>query len=125
VTGDTHPCEAWRPPVEVERAPADAPGFAAVVWLRGEHDLDSSVEIRDAIDSIDGDVLIDLSGCGFMDSSVIGTLLRTFQTRVRAGSRLELVVPPSNRVIARTIEIASLRELMTVHDRTPGRADTG
>jgi anti-anti-sigma factor len=122
VTPDTQPGgdAAPSPSLEVERDPASAPGFAAIVWLRGEHDLDSSVGIREALEAIDGDVLIDLSGCGFMDSSVIGTLLRTFQTRARAGSRLELVVPPANRIIARTIEIASLRELMTVHDRPPG-----
>jgi anti-anti-sigma factor len=108
------------PAIEVERGPAHAPGYAAIVRLRGEHDLDSSVAIREALDSIDGDVLIDLSGCGFMDSSVIGMLLRRFQERTRRGQRLELVVPPENRIIARTIEIASLRELLTVHDRAPG-----
>jgi anti-anti-sigma factor len=107
------------PAIEVVYAPPQAPSFAAVVILRGEHDLDSSVAIRDAIDEIDGDVLLDLSECGFVDSSVIGTILRRFQERARDGHRLELIVPPENRVITRTIEIASLRELLTVHDRTP------
>ena len=112
------------PAIEVERAPVRTPGFAAIVWLRGEHDLDSSRAIREALDAIDGDVLIDLSGCGFLDSSVIGLLLRRFQERTRRGQRLDLIVPPANRIIARTIEIASLRELITVHDGSPG-ADSG
>jgi anti-anti-sigma factor len=113
------------PAIEVEHAPARTPGFAAIVWLRGEHDLDSSVAIREALDAIDGDILIDLSECGFLDSSVIGTLLRRFQERTRRGQRLELIVPPANRIIARTIEIASLRDLMTVHDGPPGADSAG
>jgi anti-anti-sigma factor len=113
------------PAIEVEHAPARTPGFAAIVWLRGEHDLDSSVAIREALDAIDGDILIDLSECGFLDSSVIGTLLRRFQERTRRGQRLELIVPPANRIIARTIEIASLRDLMTVHDARPGADSAG
>jgi anti-anti-sigma factor len=108
------------PAVEIERTPSRAPGYAAIVSLRGEHDMDSNAEIRRALDSIDGDVLLDLSACGFMDSSVIGTLLRMSQQRASAGHRLELVVPPSNRIITRTIEVASLRELVTVHDVLPG-----
>jgi anti-anti-sigma factor len=107
------------PAIEVVHAPPHAPTFAAIVFLRGEHDLDSSVAIREAIDAIDGDVLLDLSECGFVDSSVIGTILRRFQERARDGHRLELIVPPENRIITRTIEIASLRELLTVHDRIP------
>jgi anti-anti-sigma factor len=125
VSVDTHAggegSHAPLPAIEIERAPTHAPGFAAIVWLRGEHDLDSSVAIREALDSVDGDVLIDLAGCGFMDSAVIGTLLRLHQNRARGGSRLELVVPPENRIIARTIEVASLRELITVHERVPAR----
>jgi hypothetical protein len=50
---------------------------------------------------------------------VVGTLLRKSQERAQAGYRLDLLVPPENRVIGRTIEIASLRELLTVHDRLP------
>jgi anti-anti-sigma factor len=105
--------------IGIERTPIRAPSYAGIVSLRGEHDLDSSAAIRDALDSIDGDVLVDLTSCGFMASSVVGMLLRTSQERERAGHRLDLLVPPENRIIARTIEIASLRELLTVHDRLP------
>ncbi len=107
------------PAIEIEQAPARAPGFAAIVTLRGEHDLDSSDAIRDALAGVDGDVLIDLSECGFLDSSVIGTLLRTSRDRQLAGSRVELIVPPTNRIIVRTVEVASLRDLLTVHDALP------
>jgi anti-anti-sigma factor len=105
--------------IGIERTPIRAPSYAAIVSLRGEHDLDSSAAVREALDSIEGDVLIDLSRCGFMDSSVVGTLLRKSQERAHAGYRLDLLVPPENRIIARTIEIASLRELLTVHDQLP------
>jgi anti-anti-sigma factor len=105
--------------IGIERTPIRAPSYAGIVSLRGEHDLDSSAAIREAVDSIEGDLLIDLSRCGFIDSSVVGTLLRKFQERAQAGHRLDLLVPPENRIIVRTIEIASLRELLTVHDRLP------
>jgi anti-anti-sigma factor len=107
------------PAIEVVHAPPQAPAFAAIVVLRGEHDLGSSPSIREALDAVNGDVLLDLTDCGFVDSSVIGTILRRFQERARTGHRLELIVPPENRIITRTIEIASLRELLTVHDRIP------
>jgi anti-anti-sigma factor len=107
------------PAIGIERTPIRAPSYAAIVSLRGEHDLDSNAAVREALDSVDGDVLIDLTRCGFMDSSVVGTLLRTAQQRERAGHRLDLLVPPENRIIARTIEVASLRELLTVHERLP------
>jgi anti-anti-sigma factor len=107
------------PAIGIERTPIRAPSYSGIVSLRGEHDLDSSIAIREALDSIEGDVLIDLTSCGFMDSSVVGTLLRASRERAQAGYRLDLLVPPENRIIARTIEVASLRELLTVHEQLP------
>ena len=116
---DIHGETASSRSIGIERTPIRAPSYAAIVSLRGEHDLRSSLAIREALESIEGDVLVDLSRCGFMDSSVVGTLLRTSQERARAGHRLDLLVPPENRIVARAIEIASLRELLTVHEQLP------
>jgi hypothetical protein len=45
--------------VDVELVPESEPGFAAIVSLRGEHDLASEPELARAIGSIDGSVLVD------------------------------------------------------------------
>jgi hypothetical protein len=37
------------------------------------------------------------------------------QIRVREGHRLELLVPPGNRTISRTLEVSGIRDLLTVH----------
>ena len=51
------------------------PGIA-VVALFGEHDLSGKQRLSDALAkaSVRRDVLVDLSACTFLDSSVIGTL---------------------------------------------------
>ena len=58
-----------------------------VVWLRGEHDLSSVAEFRQAIatavDASRSDLVIDLSRVEFMDSTTIDQILAA---RVRLGA---------------------------------------
>ena len=104
--------------IEVALAPC-APGYAALVTLAGEHDIESCPALRDALEPLFGTVLVDLTQCRFMDSSVIAALIRKFRELEREGCRLELVVPPDNDTLSRTLEIVSMRSLMTVHPRIP------
>ena len=83
--------------VEVEVQPARAPQYAAIVSLRGEHDLATAPVIRDALSAVFGDVLVDLSECTFVDSTVIGALIAASQDLQREGHTLALVVPPGER----------------------------
>ena len=71
-----------------------APG-AAIVTLRGEHDLSTRAEISDALARVGNEahVLVDLSECSFIDSSVIGVLVVAFQALDEQGRRLELAIP--------------------------------
>jgi anti-anti-sigma factor len=108
------------PSIEVESPPAAADGFVAIVRLRGGHDIATSRNLREALDQLDGDVLLDLSGCEFIDSSVIYVIFSDAHGRARAEHRLELLVPPENRAITRTLEIAGAREVLTVHRSSLG-----
>jgi anti-anti-sigma factor len=105
--------------VEVELLPVAAPAFAATVRLSGEHDLATRREIQDAIDPIEGDVLVDLSACEFIDSSVIVMLLAAHYARRREGQRLELLLPVENSKVTRTLEVSGARQLLTVHVARP------
>jgi anti-anti-sigma factor len=122
-TETSPPCGApatWTAPsVSVHYSPARYPAFAAFVELRGEHDLDSHEAIENALRPIFGDVLMDLSACPFIDSTVIGVLVTRAQELRREGHRLELIVPAENRHVARVIDLVGMRSLLTVHEHAP------
>ncbi|GGY25153.1 STAS domain-containing protein [Streptomyces omiyaensis] len=82
-----------------------------VLCLRGELDLMTSPEIRrrvhDAVAAGRHDLLVDLSGVRFCDSSGIGVLVATRRLLRSCGGRLRLVLPEAeegqshvNRVFA-------------------------
>jgi anti-anti-sigma factor len=108
--------------IRVELRPAHAAGYAALVTLSGEHDLATSEELGATLAPIDGNLLVDLSPCEFIDSSVIGVLIGKSTGLVREGHRLELVVPAANTVVRRVVEVVGLRSLMPVHDELPSSA---
>lgn len=101
------------PGIDVELRPV--PAFAAVVKLRGEHDIATSERLRDVLAPIAGTVLVDLSECAFVDSSVITALVLDSRERAREQERLELLVPAANATVARTLELCGVTEILTVH----------
>jgi anti-anti-sigma factor len=105
------------PAVDVELHPANAPGFAAIVRLFGEHDLVTGSEIRDALEAVYGNVLVDMTECSFIDSTVIAVLLDDSDIRKREGHRVELFVPPANRVIMRTLQVSGIARLLLVRSK--------
>jgi anti-anti-sigma factor len=116
----THPGQAQPPPsIEVLLDPDDTYGYAGVLKLRGEHDLSTAVEIQEAVDSICGNLLVDLRECGFMDSTVISVLIRDYQARSREGHDLELLAPLENTTIIRTLEITGMRDALVIHSSQP------
>jgi anti-anti-sigma factor len=97
----------------------------AIVTLRGEHDLATRPEITAALARAGGeaDVLVDLSDCTFIDSSVIGALVAAFQAFAERGRRLELAIPPDAAAIQRVAHVAGLRTFLTIHEtRSAGLA---
>jgi anti-anti-sigma factor len=110
------------PRIDVEIGPARVPDFAAVVSLRGEHDMATAPEIVKTITSIAGNVLVDLSACDFVDSSMVSALLTGSQDLEREGHRLELLVPPDNAVVTHTLDLIGLREVIVIHGDWPSGA---
>jgi anti-anti-sigma factor len=104
-------------------SPGETSNFDAVVKLCGEHDLATAADVRRALEPIDGSVLVDLADCQFIDSSVIGVLLRDSQARRRAGHGLELLVPEDNATITRTLTVIGVPDMIPVHSR-PAKAGT-
>jgi len=97
-----------------------APPYAAIVSLHGEHDLATAATIRDALSSLYGPILLDLSPCEFIDSTVIRAVLDKHRQLEPDGHRLELLVPSDRKAISRVLDVSGLRQILTVHDTLPG-----
>jgi anti-anti-sigma factor len=91
---------------------------ASIVTLRGEHDLSSAARIAAALRQAGarGNVLVDLSQCDFMDSSVISALFRASGDLQTRGGRLALVIPDDRHGAIRSLfELMSLARLIPTH----------
>jgi anti-anti-sigma factor len=97
----------------------------AVVTLRGEHDLTTRAAISEALARAgdESDVLVDLSECTFIDSTVIGVLVFAFHDFGERGRRLELTIPPGAAPIQRVAKVAGLTTFFSIHEsRSTGLA---
>jgi anti-sigma B factor antagonist len=94
----------------------EAPGLA-VVTLRGEHDLSTEGALTQALEeaAAHSNVLVDLSDCDFVDSTVIAALLRVARMVTERGERLALCIPDAQRQITRIAEMTQLGELLPIH----------
>jgi len=91
----------------------------AIVTLRGEHDLASGEELKAALVTASRrrNVIVDLSGCTFIDSSVISVLLRASNELQERGGQLSLVIPRGGHRAVRTVfDLMSLDRLMPTHE---------
>jgi anti-anti-sigma factor len=90
----------------------------AVVTLTGEHDLSSKEDVGTALARAGAQrqVVVDLSECAFLDSTVLGLLVVTCQRQGERDGRLELVVPADAASIRRTMRIAGLTTFLTIHE---------
>jgi anti-anti-sigma factor len=91
---------------------------ASVVTLRGEHDLNSVARIDATLTaaSVRGKVLVDLSNCAFIDSTVISALLRASNRLHARGGLLSLVIPSGEHQAIRSIfELMSIERLLPTH----------
>jgi anti-anti-sigma factor len=110
------------PRINVRLGREGAAGYVAVVSLNGEHDLATSEGVRVALAPLLGAVLVDLSGCDFVDSTVIGVLLERAQELKSDGYRLELVAPPEGSSAARALEITGFAEFVRMLPRSAAPA---
>lgn len=90
---------------------------SAFLEVAGDIDAESAVELRDVLESLhlDKQVVIDMAGVEFMDSSGIKVLLDRM-VRIRAGGGSVCISRPS-RQVRRVVEITGLAEvLLAAHD---------
>ncbi|MGN6380536.1 MAG: STAS domain-containing protein [Gaiellales bacterium] len=97
-----------------------------VVALTGEHDLSTVEELRQTFDSVlrpDAAamprpplVAIDLSQVGFLDSSVIGAIVRAHaMTEHDSGTRLAVIVGSPESFAARVFRIVGVTDVLPLH----------
>lgn len=113
-----HTGAASSPPAAIEIA-AHSPAVA-VVTLRGEHDLHSWSEVTLALANASQreSVLVDLSDCTFLDSTMLTVLLvAAKQLRLRGGE-LAVAIPAGTQV-RRIFEVMNVDTLVTVHESRP------
>ena len=105
--------------IEVEAHSFDA----SIVTLCGEHDLSSTPQIKGAFEEIGArrSVLVDLSHCIFIDSSVVSALLRASEALRTQGGQLSLVISGDrHQAVRRLIELMRVdRVLPTCETREP------
>lgn len=94
-------------------------GSATVVRVLGEHDYRYRHLLRDALAQIYSHVIIDLTWCSFLDSSVIAVILAKQTLLAADGRSLDVVVPAHHTTLTRTVERLGLGQLLSVHTQLP------
>jgi anti-anti-sigma factor len=92
-------------------------GGAYRLTLRGELDLGTAERLEQALADTDGEVLLDLRGLTFMDSTGVRVLLEVAEQRV---SDLRMIVPAEGDVRL-TIEETGIAPLLPLVDAEPGQ----
>ncbi len=94
-------------------------GGMRVLVLKGEHDLSTAPDVRVHIEDAviaGGDVIVDLSEAGFIDSSILGVLVAGYRSLTAAvpARRLAVVAVPGSSV-TRLFDLVSVSEVIPVH----------
>jgi anti-sigma B factor antagonist len=90
------------------------PAGAAVVSVSGELDLASAPRLEDALAALTADtVVVDLSGCTFLDSAGMGVLLASARALSNSGRSLRVAVADPR--ILRVLEITAVDTVIAVH----------
>src|SRR3569623_1685405 len=90
---------------------------AWILGLRGEHDLSTRPTIDAEIEAVlahGTNIIVDLTDTTFMDSSVMGSLLRGYRdASAKPGDSLVIVAPPKS-LPRRKIDAVALARLVPV-----------
>ena len=103
-----------KPNVEIEIHSA----AACIVTLRGEHDPSTMGQIAGVLNvaSAHRHVLVDLSECSFLDSTVVRTLLLAAELAGERGGALEFVAAArSGNAVRRALEVMRVDAVVAVH----------
>jgi anti-sigma B factor antagonist len=99
-------------------------GELQVLILRGEHDLSTAPDVRAHVEeavSAGGDLVVDLSETGFIDSSILGVLVAGYRSVTTAAPprRFAVVAVPGSSV-TRLFDLVSVSDVIPVY---PTRAE--
>jgi anti-anti-sigma regulatory factor len=114
---DAHDRE--RPRVRVSPHLGDPRWPVTVVCVSGEHDFSVRKDLERALEPLHGHVLVDLSSCTFIDSSIVAMILTKHAALERDGERLELFVPNGREQVVRKLDRLGARRLLRVVDTLP------
>jgi anti-anti-sigma factor len=87
-----------------------------VTTLSGEHDITTRHMLVEALVRAGErpNVIVDLTSCDFLDSSILGILFSAHNDH-QPGGRFELVLPERENGVNRAIELTGVRDVMIVH----------
>jgi anti-anti-sigma factor len=97
-------------------------GQIRVLVLKGEHDLSTAPDVRVHVEDAviaGGDLIVDLSEVGFIDSSILGVLVAGYRSVTDAAHGFAIVAVPESSV-TRLFDLVSLSEVIAV---CPTRAE--
>lgn len=91
-----------------------ASGDVFVLTLTGDHDLATKPMLVAELAGVplDASVIVDLTRCTFIDSTVIGALLGA---RLPDRPRVSLVLPPDTSYVTRALSVVGMQDLLPVH----------
>ena len=92
-------------------------GNVLVVSLRGDVDLEQSPAARKVLLECvgrGGNVLVDLSGVGYIDSSGVASLVEAYQAARKAQTAFALAAVSAGAM--RVLELARLNKVFAIHD---------
>ena len=94
----------------------------AVVRVDGELDIATAPALVEALERLverdDRRIVVDLTGCGFLDSR--GSRALALTARDADGPQIGVVCPPENRAVRRVLELVGIADLLKVHDTLDG-----
>jgi HptB-dependent secretion and biofilm anti anti-sigma factor len=102
-----------RPAIEIEQGES-----AAVVALRGEHDLSTAEELRRHLGPLGESqttIVVDLTETIFIDSSVLGVLIAENERAGRSGGRFAVVLGEgASHGVRRVFDLAGVSSVLNV-----------
>jgi anti-anti-sigma factor len=103
-----------RPAIEVEALSDEV----RIVHLRGEHDLSTKTELAVALAAASQRprVLVDLSDCTFIDSTVIALLFAAHRQQVMRNQIFALILPRGANTVERILTLSQVALIIAVHE---------
>jgi anti-anti-sigma factor len=90
---------------------------ATVITLSGEHDLYTKCRLLEALAraSEAPSLIVDLTPCVFVDSSIMGALLGACRSQSDDEQRVEFVLPDNGNQVNCTLNLMGVRALLRIH----------